>query len=185
MVGAVAFLGAGVFAFVYLLKSEAAWTFLRYRGNRLVTCPETKAPAAVKVASAWAAVTAAVGQRRLRLKTCSRWPDRQDCDQPCLWQVRAAPRDTLVATILRRWYEGKRCVACEKLLEKTDWLQHTSGALSPDSETVEWRDVAPEKIPEKLATHVPLCWNCLVVQTFRQKYPELVVERPARPSKER
>jgi hypothetical protein len=170
-------LAAGVAAVAVLSKSHAGRIFLKYRGNRLVSCPETHAPAAVRVGATWAAVTAPFGLPRLRLKSCSRWPDRQDCEQPCLWQIRAAPRDTLVSTVLRRWYEGKRCVVCRKCFDATDWLQHEPCALSPDSRTADWHDVAPQRIPTMLATHLPVCWNCHIVETFRREHPDLVVDR--------
>jgi len=54
------------------------------RGSRIVTCPETKKPAAVEVA---VGAMSSGGYRvldRLRLDNCSRWPLRQDCGQECL-----------------------------------------------------------------------------------------------------
>jgi hypothetical protein len=184
MLGAVLVSVALVLVLVELLTDKVGRTFRKYRGHRLVTCPETRAPAAVKAAAGRAAFDALFDLPRLRLKTCSRWPERQDCDQPCVWQIRACPSDTAVSTIIRRWYTGKRCVACDKPLDGREWYEHKPGALGPESDTVEWRDVAPERIPTLMQTHLPLCWNCLVVQTFCRRYPELIVERPAKTSKE-
>jgi hypothetical protein len=92
--------------------------------------------------------------------------------QTAAWTIAVA------ATISRQWYEGKSCVVCRRSLDHLDWLQHKPAALGPDRRTVEWRNVAPEKIPELLATHSPICWNCHNVETFRREHPELVVERP-------
>jgi hypothetical protein len=99
----------GVTALVvaWLVRSEIGRTFFKFRGTRLVSCPETNAATAVTVNAAQAAVTAPFGVPRLRVKDCLRWPDRACCEQACLWQVRAAPRDTLTSTILRQWCEGK------------------------------------------------------------------------------
>lgn len=177
MITFVVVLVASVAAGTVLMRSHAGRTLLKYRGNRLVSCPETDAPAAVKVGAARAAITAPFGLPRLRLKSCSRWPDRQNCDQPCLWQIRAAPHETLVSTVLRRWYEGRRCVICRKSFDETDWLQHEPCALGPDRVTVDWHDVAQQRILPMLVTHRPVCWNCHIVETFRREHPDLVVDR--------
>ena len=97
-------------AVVWLVRGDVGRTFFKFRGNRLVSCPETNAPTAVKVAAVRAAVTAAFGLPRLRVHNCSRWLDFPSCEQACLWQIRAAPRDTLVTTIRRQWREGKPCI---------------------------------------------------------------------------
>jgi len=46
--------------------------------------------------------------------------------------------------------------------------------------TFEWHEVRPEKVPESLATHQPVCWNCHIAETFRRQFPQLIVERPER-----
>ena len=61
--------------------------FFRLRGKRLVTCPETHAPAAVDVAAGEAALGAFVNEPTLRLLECSRWPERERCGQECLQQI--------------------------------------------------------------------------------------------------
>ena len=55
----------GVF---FLLLSSAATVYLKFRGTRVVTCPETKEPAAVEVDAKYAAFTVPIGERGLRLK---------------------------------------------------------------------------------------------------------------------
>jgi hypothetical protein len=95
---------------VWLIRSEIWRTFFKFRGDRLVSCPETDAMTAVRVDAARAAVTTPFGLPQLRVKSCLRWPNRLGCDQACLWQVRAAPRETLTATILRQWCEGKPAI---------------------------------------------------------------------------
>ena len=78
----------GVF---FLLLSSAVAVYLKFRGTRLVTCPETKEPAAVEVDAKYAAIAAPTGERGLRLKDCSRWPESQDCGQQCLGQISVGP----------------------------------------------------------------------------------------------
>ena len=46
----------------------------RYRGQRLVSCPESYAPAAVTVDTWAAACAASRGVDDIHLRSCSRWP---------------------------------------------------------------------------------------------------------------
>src|SRR6188472_3964789 len=70
--------------------------FLRYRGTRVVTCPETRQPVAVRVDKEHAAVTSALGEEHLRLESCTRWPEKRHCGQECLAQIEESPEGCLV-----------------------------------------------------------------------------------------
>jgi hypothetical protein len=89
------------------LAFQALRAWLEMRGTRLVTCPETRAPAAVEVDLGHLARTSAAGLRELRLRDCSRWPERRRCGQACLIEVEEAPHGCLVRDLLRRWYEDQ------------------------------------------------------------------------------
>jgi hypothetical protein len=166
---------------VFIVSLSAVRTYFKFRGKRLVTCPETSEPAAVTVDATHAAFTAPTGERSLRLKDCNRWPEKQDCGQECLAQIESAPEDCLVRTILTKWYEGKKCVVCGKGFGEINWLDHKPALMSPDRSTLEWRQVPPEQIPKALADDMPVCWNCHIAETFRHQHPELVVDRPWEP----
>ena len=114
-------------AVVWLIHSEIGRTFFKFRGDRLVSCPETNIATAVRVSAVWAAVTSAFGLPRLRVHNCSRWVDFPSCEQACLWQIRAAPRDTLMATILRQWREGKPSIYGWTPVERVTWYGHKPG----------------------------------------------------------
>jgi len=173
---------------LYLVASVlmiAMWrlasAYLKFRGVRLVSCPETKKAAAVEVDARHAALTGGIGAPAIHLKSCSHWPERQDCGQDCLAQVEADPQGCLARAILSRWYEGKSCVYCKKAFQEMDWLEHKPTLMSPEGVTFEWREIRPEALPEILASHVPICWNCHVAATFRRRYPDLVLDRPWKP----
>lgn len=156
----------------------AVRSYRRFRGKMLITCPESKTPEAVDVQSGRAALTALVGTPSLRLKDCTRWPERADCGQDCLAQVADHPQDCLVRNIVARWYEGKDCAFCGKSIATIDWLKQRPALLSPDRRTVQWDEVHPERLPEVFATHRPVCWNCHIAESFRREHPERVVDRP-------
>ena len=61
--------------------------YLRHRGSRLVTCPETHGSAAVRFDAGHAAFTTATGNTELRVHSCALWPERNRCGQECASQV--------------------------------------------------------------------------------------------------
>src|SRR5262245_55431598 len=94
-------LALGVFALAGLpMLWFGVRALLRFRGTRVVACPETESPAAVRTDALHAAASAAVGTPALRLASCSRWPERRACGQPCLSQLEEAAADCLVRTTL-------------------------------------------------------------------------------------
>ncbi len=159
--------------------------YFGFRGKRLITCPETHNTAAVEVAAGEAGVGAFLTEPTLRLKECSRWPERQDCGQECLQQIEVDPANCLVWNLVSKWYEGKTCVFCHKQLGPLHHLDHAPALLSPDHKTMEWKDVVPQNLPEIFETHRPVCWNCHVAESFRRSHPELVVDRELEPKRVR
>jgi len=175
IVVAVLVLAAALFVFRAVPGVQA---YLRFRGKRLVTCPETQASAAVDVAAKEAGLGAFVNEPTLRLEECSRWPERENCGQDCLRQIEADPENCLVWNIVNKWYEGKKCVFCQKPIGSLHHLDHVPALLGPDFKTSEWKDMAPEDLPKIFSTHQPVCWNCHVAETFRRLRPDLVTDRP-------
>ncbi|MFQ5649308.1 MAG: hypothetical protein ACE5IY_05145, partial [bacterium] len=168
IVGA-AFLLTVVFFLVLAIKGS-----LKYRGPMLVTCPETKQPAGVKVDRKFTAVNYMVGEQRLRLNQCTRWPERQECGQACLSQLEDTPEACKVRNILGSWYQDKACVYCAKPFGAVHWHDHKPALRSPAGELVEWQEIAIETLPQVLEVHQPVCWDCLIAESFRRRYPELV-----------
>ena len=165
-------------AALYFLLRKPVREYFAMRGDRVITCPENEAPAAVRVDAAKAALSLGGGHERLRLEQCSRWPEHAGCGQECLRQIEAAPMDCLVRTQISRWYAAKSCALCGKALGTIDWTQHRPAIMAPDQHTLEWHEVAPETLPEVMATHAAICWDCHVAETFRRRRPDLVIDNP-------
>jgi hypothetical protein len=160
----------------------------RFAGDRIITCPETGEAEVVRLDARHAASTSLGGDPRLRLESCSRWPERRDCGQECLAQIETAPDGCLVRSRLESWYTGARCCLCGTWFGPIRWLDRKPGLLGPDGAAVSWDDLTPVDLPAFLSTHRPLCFNCLVAETFREKFPERVVDdrlRPANASRDR
>jgi hypothetical protein len=175
LVLALVIVAAGVLIFESI---RALRIYLKFRGKRLVSCPETHQPAAVSVAAGKAALNAAIGTGQIGLSACSRWPEKKDCGQDCLSQVQDAPDACLVWNIANHWYEGKNCAYCHKPFGEIRWHDHTPALVDSERKTVQWNAIPAEKLPEVLSTHLPVCWNCHTAESFRRIYPDLVVDRP-------
>lgn len=165
-------LAAGVYAIRY-----AARTYLRFRGRRVVVCPETRRPVTVEVDAGHAALSALAGERGLVMRACTRWPERAGCDQDCVWQIERAPEDCLVRNMLNDWYRDRPCAFCGKAVGEVRLADHKPSFLSPDNLILEWAEVRPERLPEIFATHRAVCWSCQVAETFRKEHSELVTDR--------
>jgi hypothetical protein len=152
----------------------------KYRGQRVVTCPENQKPAGVVVDARHAAATALGKSTELRLSSCSRWPERAGCGQSCLSQVAASPEDCLVRNILTKWYQGKVCAWCGQPFGEIDWAGRKPALLGADGASVEWSQVPADKLHETLAVASPVCFACHMANTLVREHPELAVDR-ARP----
>jgi hypothetical protein len=131
---AVLVLAVALFVFRAVLGVRA---YFKFRGKRLVTCPETHEFEAVDVAAGEAALGALLNEPTLRLTECSRWPERQTCGQDCLSQVDADPQSCLVWNKVAKWYEGKSCVFCRKPIGPLHRFDHAPALLGPDFKTSE------------------------------------------------
>lgn len=167
-------------AVLIMAAAFAAKIILRWRGTRLVRCPETRAPAAVDIDLKQAFVSGLLGAERLRLRDCSRWPERAGCGEDCLAQVERDPEDCRVVAVVAEWYAGKKCAYCGHRFEQIHWHDHRPALRDPQGATVQWSDVRPEQLPALFDTCLPVCWDCHVAESFRKEHPELVVDRRPR-----
>jgi hypothetical protein len=88
-----------------------------------------------------------------------------------------APAEGLIRTVLAEFYRGKKCVFCGRSFVEAHLFDHKPALLSPEGVTVWWDDVSPERLPDVLATHKPVCWNCHISETFRREFSDIVVDR--------
>ena len=73
-----------------ILLPAALWVreiYRRYSGSRLVACPENQQSAVVRIDTQHAVATGMHGHADVRLCDCTRWPERENCGQPCLPQA--------------------------------------------------------------------------------------------------
>jgi len=162
--------------FVLPLAILAFRNYIFWREPRVVRCPQTGTFARVDVDAVKAAAVSPGGQPRLQLHDCSLWP-RSSCVQECLHDIASAPDECRLRWIFTRWYEGKRCVFCKKAIPPLHLVEHHPALMDEAGRTLEWTAVKPETLADVLTTHLPVCWDCHVAETFRREHPELVVDR--------
>ena len=174
------------FAVVVLLAMGVlfAGLYVRYRGKRIVTCPETNAPVGAEINAALAAGTWMVTQPRFVVTACSRWPERAGCDQACAPQVEASPDETLVRSIVAKWYGEHTCVYCAQPIREIGGAAVAPALLGPDGALREWKDIAPEDLPPVLASSVAVCARCELAEDFCRRFPNRVTHRPVTPLRE-
>lgn len=148
-------------------------SFWTVRDKRIVTCPETHRPVGVRV------------NHRYVVTTCTRWPEREGCDQACAAEVKASPDETLVNTIVTRWYRERDCVYCGKPIDAISGSAVVPALRSPDGALREWRDVSPDELPDLLSTSAAVCARCELAESFRRDFPGLVTDRADTPLRKR
>ncbi len=172
-----------VYLLVGLLVIAAAYVVMRvhqvmrFRGKMLVTCPETRKAAAVKVGLGRAVWAAILGRPHLVLCECSSWPEREKCEQDCLFQVERYPEDHRVWNVASEWFAGKKCVYCGKPIETLSRIDRHPALLDADKKTIEWDKLPAEKLPEAFSKARPVCWSCNAIETLVREHPDRVVFR--------
>ena len=150
----------------------------RESGDRVITCPESKKTAVVRVDAGHAARTDIRGEKELRLDSCSRWPERADCGRECLREVEVAPDGCLVRERLEAWYRGARCALCGLWIGSLHWFEIRPGLLTPERRPISWVEIPAEELPAALAACRPICSDCYVAEAFREQFPDRVIDDP-------
>jgi hypothetical protein len=169
--------GAMVFvAIAYAIGLALYRRYHRYDGEMALTCPENHEPVSVALDAGLALTGELRGTRDLKLRACTRWPEREGCDEACLDQIVADPHELLTRVKIAEWFEGKDCAVCGRELRRVEEQERQPAFLAPDGEFVESDAVDPHDLDRVFATHLPVCWHCHFAVTFRRKHPELVVD---------
>jgi hypothetical protein len=168
-------------AYVLYRLYGSARTYFKFRGKRLVTCPETNKTAAVELDAKGAAREAFSQKPRMHLDECTQWPERKDCGQECLGEIAMSPSACLVRNVVIDWFEEKNCVFCGKSIADVRewWVDHKPALLTPEKRIVVWNEFAAEQLPELFQKCEPVCWSCAATETFRLQHPELLTDRAA------
>src|SRR5262249_61438261 len=110
---------------------------------------------------------------------CAGRPERRDSDQRCVLQIEMSPSETRPKTIASRFFSNERCAICRRPIGPLGSTALQPGFMDPATRNVEtWDDVAPQDLPRAIATWRPLCSTCALAESFRQRSPDRVTDRP-------
>jgi hypothetical protein len=73
---------------LYVLLPQYLTTFFSHRKPMIVKCPETGVTAQIGIDAQRLALTSLIDNRRMRVKNCSLWCDREGCSMGCLKDIR-------------------------------------------------------------------------------------------------
>jgi hypothetical protein len=163
-------------ALLALASARALAILFKYRGPRIIACPENGKHAGVKLDFHRVLATGMVATPRLQLSSCSRWPERAGCGQECLSQIEAAPEGCLVRTILREWFADKTCAFCGMPFGDIEWNARKPALLIGQVST-DCGSIPAERLSEVLQTARPVCFGCHMATTWVREHPDLTVDR--------
>jgi hypothetical protein len=166
ILAAIAVLLSGAVAFGPTMAVRA---YLRYRGKRVITSPETSNHAAVHVNVVNAAREAVFGKHDIRLDQCSCWPERQNCGQECLSQIKADPEGCMVWHMVDDWYKGKSYAYCQKPFGEIHRHDRQPALLGSDRNTAQWSEIPPENWPAVFQNFLSVCWSCFIAENYRRQ----------------
>ncbi len=140
--------------------------------SHTIVCPETHAPTEIKIDLALRIRTLLRGISVLRLASCSRWPERQGCDEECLLQLDLKP--AVLEHTLRKWYMGRSCGMCGRVLTEDDWRQGRFSALDRAGNFVPGNSLPLRDLPQHVSRYRPVCWPCHLHQRTRAAHPAVL-----------
>jgi hypothetical protein len=92
--------------------------------------------------------------------------------------VKSNPHDAATTAQLKHFFEGKQCAACSRPIPPVHAFELRPGLLHANTrEAIGWDHIPAANLSTTLESHVAICSNCLIIETFRRQHPELVVDR--------
>lgn len=74
----------GATGLLFVIAPVVIDIYVRYRGGKVLNCPEILGAAEVTLKTHRAALAAAFGHPVLRVKSCSLWPKKMGCAEKCV-----------------------------------------------------------------------------------------------------
>jgi hypothetical protein len=136
---------AGIAAFLGFLSLSARGIFRRRDKTTVVICPTVKLPAEVGL------------DPKLRMESCSRWPELQNCSQSCMPQVEFSVEDLNDFTAR---YDGKKCSSCGTALSRDDWYKSRLAVLETNTGAPRISEVVRPSVASIPETRDPICSAC-------------------------
>lgn len=122
-----------------------------------VLCPETRRPARVELDRRHEIVSFFRAHCEAKLKSCTRWPERADCNTDCIAQIEPQMK---AEEILGKWYDRQNCAVCGMPLVRADWQRGRAAGLDESGRFVPLREMDWRQFPMALDAYRPICYKC-------------------------
>lgn len=148
-------LGVAIFAAEFLLARYA------FGAPRVIRCPATSRPAAVRLESFRAAIARTLGREpKLEIADCSRWPDAGNCARGCMADIARDLDATRLSDQISRWRTTAHCSKCERDFGDEGIARTKVHFISPNGLVFEWDELPFDWLGEALDSWEPLCGDC-------------------------
>lgn len=96
-----------------------------------------------------------------------------------VWRFRArTAHDRASTQLLTRFFDGKVCAICKRPIPPVHRTGLKPGLLDPTThETHSWDEIPDANLAAALETQLPVCSACEVTESFRHRFPDLVLDR--------
>ena len=86
--------------------------------------------------------------------------------------------DHAAIELLKRFFDGKSCAICKRPIPPVHRTGLKPGLFNPAThETHSWNEIPDVNLSTALQTQLPVCSSCQVAESFRQRFPDRVVDR--------
>jgi hypothetical protein len=110
-------------------------------------------------------------------------PATPDTDSPRPAVAATARHDHATTELLKRFFDGKACAICKRPIPPVHRTGLKPGLFDPTThETHSWDEIPDANLSTMLETRLPLCPECRVAESFRQRFPNRAVDRERVPS---
>jgi hypothetical protein len=148
-------LGVAIFAAEFLMARHA------FGAPRVIRCPATSRPAAVRLESFRAAIARTLGREpKIELADCSRWPDAANCARGGMTDIGRDFDATRLSTQIDRWRASSQCSKCGRLFVSEGRGRTRVHFISPNGMVFEWNELPFDWLGEALESWQPLCGGC-------------------------
>lgn len=95
-----------------------------------------------------------------------------------LWRFKAgAAHDHATLERVKLFFDGKECAICKRPIPPVHRTGLKPGLLNPATHEIHsWDEIPQADLSAALETHLPVCPACEVAESFRQRFPNLVVD---------
>jgi hypothetical protein len=89
-----------------------------------------------------------------------------------------SPHDHATTELLKRFFDGKDCAICKRPIPPVHRTGLRPGLFNPAThQTHPWDEIPNVNLSTVLENELPVCSACQVAESFRERFPDLVVDR--------